>query len=100
MPKRIAAGFAVAVSLSLFLSTPDLAGQPKTDKGPPPPFLYGHDLKVRPGGQRDWDKAAKIGVEVYQSINENAKATVGISEAGSISVFPLGPVGNDTTSKC
>ena len=98
MRKRIAAGFVIAAGLALAVGSPDLAAQPKTtDKGPPPKFLYGHDLKVRPGGQRDWDKAVKIGVEVFQ--DETTKATIGISEAGNISVFPIGAVGGDKTSK-
>jgi len=99
MRKRIAAGFAIlAAGLAFTGGAAELAAQPKTtDKGPPPKFLYGHDLKVRPGTQRDWDKAAKIGVEVFQ--DETVKATVGISENGTLSVFPLGAVGNDKTSK-
>ena len=97
MRKRIAASFAFVVGFTVLASTADLAAQPKTDKGPPPKFLYGHDLKVRPGTQRDWDKAVKIGVEVFQ--HETTAATVGISEAGNISVFPLGAVGGDKTSK-
>lgn len=97
MLKRIAAGFAVVATGLAFTGSPELAAQPKTDKGPPPKFLYGHDLKVRPGTQRDWDKAAKIGVEVFQ--DESVKANVAISENGSISVFAIGPVGNEKTSK-
>ncbi len=98
MRKRIAAGL-VTVAAGLALAfTAEVSAQPKTtDKGPPPKFLYGHDLKVRPGTQRDWDKAVKIGVEVFQ--DENVKATVAISENGTLSVFPAGPVGNDKTSK-
>jgi len=99
MRKRIAAGFAlVAAGLALSGFPADVAAQPKAgEKGPPPKFLYGHDLKVRPGTLRDWDKAVKIGVEVFQ--DETLKATVGITEAGNLGVFPLGPVGNDKTSK-
>jgi hypothetical protein len=97
MRKRIAAGFAIVAAGLALTGSPNAAAQPKADKGPAPKFLYGHDLKVRPGTQRDWDKAVKIGVEVFQ--DEGLKATVGISEAGNISVFKLGPVGNDKTSK-
>ena len=99
MRKRIAAVFAVVAAGLAFTGSPaDVAAQPKAgEKGPAPKFLYGHDLKVRPGTQRDWDKAVKIGVEVFQ--DETVKATVGISEAGHLSVFKLGPVGNDKTSK-
>lgn len=105
MLKRIAAGFAVVAAGLAFTGSPELAAQPKTDKGQPkadkgaptPKFLYGHDLKVRPGTQRDWDKAAKIGVEVFQ--DEGLKATIAISEHGAIAAFPIGPVGNDKSSK-
>ena len=99
MRKRIAAGLvAVAAGLAALAGGPGpAAAQPKTDKGPPPKFLYGHDLKVRPGGEKDWPKAKKIGVELFQ--DEATKATVGITEAGSIGVFPAGPVGGDKTSK-
>src|SRR5438876_7758632 len=100
MRKRIVVALVVvAAGLALLAGGPDLAAKPKTDKGPPPKFLYGHDLKVRPGGQRDWDKAAKIGVEVFQIQDEAAKATIGISEAGAISVFKFDAVGTDKTSK-
>ncbi|MCE9563478.1 MAG: hypothetical protein K8U57_15670 [Planctomycetes bacterium] len=62
-------------------------GDKEKDKGPPPPkFIYGHDLKVRPGGETDWVKAVKIGIEVFQ--DETTKADIGISETGSIAVFP------------
>lgn len=99
MRKRItAAAVAVAAGLAVLAAgSGPAAAQPKTDKGPPPKFLYGHDLKVRPGGEKLWDKAVKIGVEVFQE--ETTKATVGISEAGSLSVFPAGPVGTDRNSK-
>src|SRR5439155_457972 len=82
MPKWIAAAFVVVAGLAVAVGAPDLAAQPKTDKGPPPKFLYGHDLKVRPGGQRDWYKAAKIGLEVFK--DENTGGLVYITETGSV----------------
>jgi hypothetical protein len=100
MRTRITAGLiALAGGLAVAVGGPDpvAAQPPKTDKGPPPKFLYGHDLRVRPGGEKDFPKALKIGVEVFQ--DEATKATVGISEAGAVSVFPAGPVGADKTSK-
>lgn len=99
MPKRIAAGFAVLAGFALACSTAEVGAQSKSEKGPPPKPLYGHDLKVRPGGQGDWDKAVKIGVEVFQIQDENAKATLGITEVGSLGVFPIGPVGADKKNK-
>lgn len=103
MRKRIAAGLvAVATGLAVVAAgSGPLAAQPdkgKLDKGPvPQKYLYGHDLRVRPGGEKLWEKAVKIGLEVFQ--DETNKATVGISEAGSIAVFPAGPVGTDRTTK-
>ena len=99
MRKRIAAGLvAVAAGLAALAGgSGPAAAQPKTDKVPTPKFLYGHDLKVRPGGEKDWPKAKKIGVELFQ--DEATKATVGISEAGALAVIPAGPVGGDKTSK-
>lgn len=73
------------------------AAQPNSDKGPPPKFLYGHDLKVRPGGKRDWVDAVKVGVEVFH--HESTGSTIGISDKGAISVFPYVAVGSDKNSK-
>lgn len=87
-----AAGLAVVVG-----GLAPAAAQPKSDKGPPPKLLYGHDLRVRPGGEKDFPKAAKIGVEVFQE--DSTGAIIGISETGALSVFPAGPVGADKNSK-
>lgn len=81
-------------------------GQPK-DAGPPPKFLYGHDLKVRPGGEKSFAKAGKVGVEVYQvevpgGDGPDAKGVpvaVAISDAGALAVWPAGPVGGDKGTK-
>jgi hypothetical protein len=94
MRLRIIAGLA-AVAAGVGLA----GGQPK-DPGPAPKFLYGHDLKVRPGGEKSFAKAAKVGVEVYQAEvpGDGGKAVpvaVVISDAGGLAVFPAGPVGND-----
>ena len=99
MRKRIAAGLA-ALAAGLVVRW---AGRPRpsprrtrtrtrstkaTDKGPAPKFLYGHDLRVRPGGKTDFADAARIGVEVFQ--DETTKAIVAISEAGELAVIPAG----------
>lgn len=104
MRKRIAAGLAaLSAGLVLTFGAPDRAAaqkdkEPKaSDKGAAPKFLYGHDLRVRPGGKTDWVDAVKIGVEVFH--DESAKAVVGISEAGAIAVIPSVPVGMDRTAK-
>jgi hypothetical protein len=63
----------------------------------PPPLLYGHDLKVRPGGNPDWPKAAKIGVEIFQ--DDALKAVIAITDNGNLAVAPAGPVGADKKSR-
>jgi hypothetical protein len=73
-----------------------LFAQP-ADRGPDAKLLYGHDLKVRPGGNPDWPKAAKVGVEVFR--DEALKALIAISDVGHLTVAPLGPVGAEKTSK-
>ncbi|QDU23037.1 hypothetical protein [Urbifossiella limnaea] len=75
-----------------------LAAQPGGgDREPAAKLLYGHDLSVRPGGNPDWPKAAKIGVEVFQ--DDGLKALVAISDAGHLAVAPSGPVGADKKSR-
>jgi len=49
-------------------------------------WKYDFDLKARQGGNGDWDKARKFGVEVY--LDENANNLVYLSETGSIAVVP------------
>ena len=98
MRNRTIAGLAaLATGLVVLAGLEPAAAQPKSDKGPPPKFLYGHDLKVRPGGKRDWVDAVKIGVEVFH--HESTGASVGISEKGALSVFPYVAVGSDKSSK-
>lgn len=103
MRKRITGGLA-ALTLGLVALMPTSSGlaqekQPTKDdkKVSAPKFLYGHDFKVRPGGETDWVKAIKLGVEVFQ--DEPTNAFVGITETGALSVVPAGPVGTDRTAK-
>jgi hypothetical protein len=60
-----------------------------------PKFLYGHDLRVRPGGKSDWIDAHKFGIEVFE--DSTTKAFVGISEAGALAAVPAGAVGEKRT---
>ena len=112
MRKRFAGGLA-ALTAGLVLAVggsatavaqKDKAKDPKAPgtkapetKGPTPKFLYGHDLKVRPGGKVDFSDAVRIGVEVFQ--DEASKSIVAVSEAGHLAVIPAGPVGTDRTCK-
>lgn len=111
MRKRIAVGLvALTAGLVLTFGAPDRAVARQKDKdkdkgaktvapdkGPAPKFLYGHDLRVRPGGKTDWVDAVKIGVEVFE--DESSKAIVAISEAGSLTVIPAAAVNTDKTAK-
>jgi hypothetical protein len=101
MRTRIAVGLAVVAGTLVALSgtTNEVIAQDKT-KSNPPKHLYGHDLRVRPGGEREWMKAVKIGVELFH--DETSKAIVAISESGFISVAPAPTgtaVGMDKTCK-
>jgi hypothetical protein len=111
MHTRIAPGLAVvAAGLVVLASGPAPTAAQDKGKAPAklpaagPKHLYGHDLKVRPGGDKDWPKARKIGLEVYQhevavpvGDGSEKKAIgfhVGITEEGVVGVFPAGPLGD------
>jgi hypothetical protein len=101
MRLRIAVGL-IVVSAGLFVvagsSLGSAQGQEKS-KIAPPKHLYGHDLRVRKGGNPDFDKdTPRIGVEFFH--DEATKAIVVISESGSLAVSkaPTGKFGDD--KKC
>jgi hypothetical protein len=105
MRTRIAVGLCALTAgfVSLFGTMgPAVAQKDKTDKtadkaAGPPKFLYGHDLRVRPGGETDWVKANKIGYEVFEVQDEAVPAIVAVSETGAISVIRKGPVDEKKT---
>jgi hypothetical protein len=87
-----------AAGLAAFLVLPAVFAQPGgADREPAAKLLYGHDLSVRPGGNPDWPKAAKVGVEIFQ--DDGLKALIAISDAGHLAVAPAGPVGADKKSR-
>ncbi len=92
MRTRIAAVLAIltAVTVSLAGSSSNRAGAQDKTKITPPKHLYGHDLRVRPGGEQEWAKARKTGVEFFH--DEGTKTIVAISDTGSLAVAPA-PVG-------
>jgi hypothetical protein len=104
MHKRIVPGLAVVAGLVVLACAPGPSAAQDKGKAPArPKFLYGHDLKVRPGGDKDWPKARKIGLEVYQhevtlpAAEGDKKAVpfhVGITEDGTIAVASAGPLGD------
>ena len=76
--------FTLAAGMAL---APTAFAQP----APKPLWVYAHDLKVRKGGDTDWDKAAKIGVEVFKE--PLSGATLAISQAGNLAVIDAGEPG-------
>jgi hypothetical protein len=101
MRKGLAAGLSALVAgFVVSFSSPSsiVARQPDTDAKAAPKFLYGHDLRVRPGGKKDFTpETPRIGVEVFH--DEATKAIIGISENGSLAVAPAVPVGAERTCK-
>lgn len=69
--------------------------KPESSKNPT--WLYDFDLKVRPFGIDDWDKARKYGVEVLK--DENSGNLVYICETGTIAVIPGGNITKPAPSK-
>ena len=69
MRKGMAAGLSALVAgFVVSFSSPSsiVARQPDADAKAAPKFLYGHDLKVRPGGKQDFGpKTPRIGVEFF-----------------------------------
>ncbi|MCI0702370.1 MAG: hypothetical protein L0241_14905 [Planctomycetia bacterium] len=99
MRKKIAAGLAVVMAgLVVWAgSAANTASAQDKTKIPPPDHICGHDLKVRPGGESDWPKAHKIGVEIFQ--DATTKATIAISDVGAIAVAKATPPGKDKSAK-
>jgi hypothetical protein len=98
MRKRITAGLVIAAAglLALADGTHSRATAQDKTKVNPPKHLYGHDLRVRKGGDKDFGpETPRIGVELFR--DDNTKAIIAISETGAISVAraPVGDLGSD-----
>jgi hypothetical protein len=93
MWKWITGGLVVATAGLVVLASaaaPRASAQDKM-KVNPPHHLYGYDLKVRKGGDKDFGpETPRIGVELFR--DDNTKAIIAISETGAISVAKA-PVG-------
>lgn len=102
MRTRIAAGLAVLAAVTVVLAggSSNRAGAQDKSKIAPPKHLYGHDLRVRKGGDPNFGPdTPRIGVEFFR--DDATKAIVAISDAGAIAVAPapVGELGKDTTCK-
>jgi hypothetical protein len=82
-------GFLFLAATGLSLSQPAAFAQPAA--AGKPLWLYAHDLKVRKGGESDWDKAAKLGVEVFKDAGTGM--ALAITQAGQLATAPIGEVG-------
>ncbi len=67
------------------------AGAAPAQPAPKSLWVYAHDLRVRKGGEVDWDKATKIGVEFFKE--PLTGATLAISQAGNITIIDAGEAG-------
>ena len=102
MRTRIAAGIAVLTAVMVVLAggSSSPAGAQDKSKIVPPAHLYGHDLRVRTGGDPNFGPTTpRIGVEFFR--DEPTRAIVAISDSGSIAVTkaPIGALGMDKTCK-
>lgn len=90
MRRRIVTG---TVLLAAGLALP-AAIFPTSTRGQPPKseleWVFGTDVKVRPGGEQDWFKAVKFGIEFYR--DDSHDAVIAISDGGFIAVTPRGPL--------
>lgn len=99
MRMRIAAGLIAATAgLVVLASGPTNSVGAQEKKSDTPKHLYGHDLRVRPGGNPNFGpETPRVGVELF--FDESTKAVIAISETGAISVAPS-PSGAGADRKC
>ncbi|MCZ2344391.1 MAG: hypothetical protein LC104_21735 [Bacteroidales bacterium] len=95
MQTRAVGRFGWAVGLFLLASTVGSstgAQTPQATKATKPEWVYAHDLRVRKGGQKDFNKdTQKIGVEFFR--DATAGALLAISQSGQLAVLPLDKLG-------
>jgi hypothetical protein len=79
-------------------STAQQPPPPGTTAEVPPKFLHGHDLKVRPGGEKDFtEKTPRIGVELYHDVAR--QVVLALSEKGWIAAVPAPSIGSNPQCK-
>ncbi len=81
MASRFALFFGLAFGATA-LTESAVSAQPAASAKPE--WSAAHDLKVRKGKDTDWDKASKIGVELFK--DNSVPSVVAISSAGSLAV--------------
>ncbi|AWM39035.1 hypothetical protein GobsT_26960 [Gemmata obscuriglobus] len=103
MRTRIAAGLVTCAALVVVLASSAARPAGAQDKNKDaakasagtPTHLYGHNVSVRPGGEQEWTKARKVGIEFFR--DDATKAIIAISDAGAVAVTkaPFGALGMD-----
>ena len=87
MRNRIAAGLAVITAGLVVLAgiSANFASAEDKSKIAPPKHLYGHDLRVRKGGNPNFEPdTPRIGVEFFH--DETTKTIIAISDSGTVAV--------------
>lgn len=91
MHKRAVGLFGLAAglfTLTTGVGSFTLAQAPRATKAAKPEWVYAHDLRVRKGGQKDFNKdTPKLGVEFFR--DSAANALVAISQSGQMAVQPF-----------
>ena len=83
-----------AFTLASITSAAALAQPPATESATKPTWAYGHDLRARKGGSKDFDKdTPKIGVEFFR--DDAAGAVIAVTQAGALAATPVAGVGAD-----
>lgn len=102
MRTRIAAAVTVLTAAVIVLAgdSSNRAGAQDKTKVNPPTHLYGHDVRVRKGGDPHFGpETPRIGVEFFR--DDATKSIIAISDTGSIAVAkaPVGALGMDKSCK-
>ena len=84
--KRFATGLAVLLAAGL------VAAQAPPGGAKPITSVYGHDLRVRPGGQKDFTKETpKVGVDFFHDAANGC--LLAVSETGNLAASPFPTLG-------
>src|SRR5688500_14399990 len=82
------------VGLALLAAAGAVVAQPPAGGAKPITSVYGHDLRVRPGGQKDFlPTTPKVGVDFFHDAANGC--LLAVTETGNLAAVPFAPLGND-----
>lgn len=85
--KRIVTGLALLAVAGAVVAQPPAGAKPITS-------VYGHDLRVRPAGQKDFlPTTPKVGVDFFHDAANGC--LLAVTEAGNLAAVPFAALGND-----